>query len=114
MLHQITFPQNLDLGDEDYAFCAGKDCSAGYFSESRQIPKTSLRAFQPGCDEMLCYCFDISVSTYRTALSEGTAKLIREFVIQNTKKDLCVCMTRNPSGRCCLADFKRMEHDHDH
>jgi len=50
---------------------------------------------------------------YRRALAEGTAEAIKAFVVQQTKEKLCACESRNPSGRCCLADFKRMEKAHD-
>ena len=31
---------------------------------------------------------------------------IVEFVKRETKSKSCACETRNPSGRCCLSDFK--------
>jgi len=62
---------------------------------------------------MLCYCFDISEAAYRIALADGMAKAMKAFVVQQTKEGLCACESRNTSGRCCLADFRQMEKDHD-
>jgi len=112
MLHQLQFPENQRLAEGDYAFCANRDCSTGYFSPSAMIPKAQLRAFQPGQTAMLCHCFDISEAVYRTALDDGTAESIKQFVVQQTKQKLCTCESRNPSGRCCLGKFKEMEQEH--
>jgi len=113
MRHQLRSPQKQQIHEGDYAFCANKACHVVYFSEHHLIPKEKLRAFQPHCIAMLCYCFDISESAYRTALDDGTAAAIKGFVVQQTQAGLCACASRNPSGRCCLADFKRMEKEHD-
>ncbi len=113
MLHQVQFPDNQDIAGDDYTFCANRDCSIGYFSLSHVIPKTGLRAFQSSQHEMLCHCFDISEATYRSALADGSAKAVKAFVVQQTKDKLCACESRNPSGRCCLADFNKMEKAHD-
>jgi len=109
MLHQLQFPDNQDIAESDYAFCANRDCQVGYFSSSDTITKNRMRAFQPEQQMKLCYCFDISESVYRTALEDGTAEAIKTFVVQQTKEKLCACESRNPSGRCCLASFKQME-----
>jgi len=45
-------------------------------------------------------------------LANGSALAIKAFVIQQTKEGLCACESRNPSGRCCLADFRRLEQEH--
>jgi len=114
MVHQIQFPHNQHLSEADYAFCANRECHAGYFSTSDIIPKALLRAFQPGRKSMLCHCFDISESAYRTALVDDTAQAIKTFVVEQTKAALCACEARNPSGRCCLASFRQMEKAHDY
>jgi len=113
MVHQVQFPDNQSLPADDYGFCSNKDCTTGYFSSATVIPKTQLRAFHPDQTAMLCHCFDISEFAYRAALADGTAQDVKAFVIQQTKENLCACESRNPSGRCCLADFKRMEKAHD-
>jgi len=32
-------------------------------------------------------------------------KRLKDFVVEQTKADVCACDIRNPSGRCCLKDF---------
>jgi len=111
MLHQVQFPDNQALAAGDYAFCSNRACMIGYFSPSTHIPKSKLRAFQPGQAAMLCHCFDISESTYRSALANASAAATKAFVVQQTKEGLCACESRNPSGRCCLANFRVMEQE---
>lgn len=113
MLHQVQYPDNMSMLEGDYAFCANRDCNSGYFSASNMIPKISLRAFQSNQDVMLCHCFDVSESDYRTALQHGSSEAIKAFVVQQTKDKLCACESRNPAGRCCLASFKQMEKAYD-
>jgi len=113
MLHQVQSPDNQHIADGDYAYCANHDCPIGYFSAANSISKTSLRAFQPSQQPMLCHCFDISESAYRTALANGTAAAMKDFVIHQTKQKLCACEPRNPSGRCCLASFQKLEKAYD-
>ena len=113
MLHQVQSPENQHIASGDYAYCANPDCHVGYCSASVHIPKTKLRAFQPNQQAMLCHCFDISESAYRTALAHGTAAAMKDFVIQQTKQGLCACASRNPLGRCCLASFQKLENAYD-
>jgi len=112
MLHQVKFPDNQHIPEDDYAFCANRDCSEAYFSDDHMIQKEILRAFQPNQTAMLCYCFDISKSAYRKSLQSNESGAIKAFIIQQTKGKLCACESRNPSGRCCLLDFKRMEDEY--
>ncbi len=112
ILHQVQFPENQAIAEGDYAFCANSECNIGYFSPSNTIPKACLRAFQPDQEAMLCHCFDISESIYRMALDDGTAETMKAFIVQQTKAGLCACESRNPSGRCCLANFSQMEQEH--
>jgi len=113
ILHQVQFPDNQSIAEGDYVFCANRDCTTGYFSASTMIPKSTLRAFLAGTEAMLCYCFDITEPSYRTALGDGSAEAMKAFVVKQTKEKLCACESRNPSGRCCLAAFKQMEKAHD-
>jgi hypothetical protein len=93
-----------------YYFCAAKECAVGYFSsDGNSIPKQHLRAFQALLDDKLCYCFDIDSAQYQAALLDNTDAAIKDFVVQKTKSGDCACEIRNPSGQCCLADFKRLE-----
>jgi len=113
LIHQVQFPENQDITQDEYAFCSNQQCDVVYFSSSNVIRKQKVRTFKDDQKEMLCYCFDISKSQYQLALASGTSGNIKGFVVQQTKSSSCACEIRNPSGRCCLANFKRMEKDYD-
>lgn len=113
LYHQICFPDNLSIPATEFYYCAIADCEVAYFSDSGiSFRKTQLREYAHIQSGWLCYCFDISKAAYRDALLQHRADDIRNFVIEQTKTGTCACTTRNPSGQCCLADFKRFEKEH--
>ncbi|MFW5443361.1 MAG: putative iron-sulfur cluster-binding metallochaperone [Methylococcaceae bacterium] len=110
VFHQVKFPDILDVDIANYYYCADKTCSVGYFSQpGKTILKNQLRAFTELKNNKLCYCFDINTEQYVNSLKDETASTIKIFVIQKTKAGDCACEIRNPSGQCCLADFKQLE-----
>ncbi len=109
IFHQVKFPKVLSVETGSYFYCAGESCSVGYFSqEGMVVSKNQLRAFDE-LNNKLCYCFDVNVAEYIQALKNNTASEIKNFVIQKTKSGECACEIRNPSGQCCLANFKQLE-----
>ena len=113
LYHQIRFPENQGIAPESYYYCPLKNCSVGYFTLAGLIiPKHHLRTISNIEHNKLCYCFDIDVSQYISALKDRNAEAIKNFVIKLTKSGDCACETRNPSGRCCLADFKKLEKEY--
>ncbi|MDQ6952889.1 MAG: hypothetical protein Q9M15_05110 [Mariprofundaceae bacterium] len=65
--------------------------------------------FQEHQEDMLCYCFGVSKKQFQQALKDGKAESIKDFILESTKKSLCTCEVRNPSGRCCWGEFLKME-----
>ena len=114
LLQGIVFPLNMDVEDQQYFYCGDVDCDIGYFTEAgTTVNKKDLRAYDQIEAGWLCYCFGISRSAYKAELMAGGAELIKSFVIEQTRQGACACEIRNPSGRCCLADFKRLEKQHE-
>lgn len=112
IFHHVKFPDILDVKTGSYYYCADKACLVGYFSqEGKVISKDQVRAFIEPKNQKLCYCFDITSEQYINALKDETATEIKKFVIQKTKSGDCACEVRNPSGQCCLANFKHLEKD---
>jgi len=110
VLQHLLFPFNLDINNDDNYYCLNIECAISYFSISGNLFSTSqIRDKVELQQGWLCYCFDISKKQYQHALDNGPAIKIKEFVIAQTKAHQCSCETRNPSGQCCLADFKKME-----
>ena len=110
LLQQIRFPDNLTIPPATFYYCTSPDCEIGYFANNGiTFQRSQLREQEKIKSGWLCYCFDISKADYRTALDNHNAEDIKNFIIQKTKTGTCTCATRNPSGQCCLADFKRFE-----
>ncbi|WP_198159404.1 putative iron-sulfur cluster-binding metallochaperone [Methylomonas lenta] len=109
LYHQVRFPENQSLITDSYYFCPAKLCSVGYFSSAdNTIPKQHLRSYPAIQNNALCYCFDIDAERYLSALNDHREEPIINFIKQRTKANECACDIRNPSGQCCLANFKNM------
>ncbi len=83
-----------------------------YFNETGAIYKLGHVRQEVGqksntSDRMLCYCFDIRESNVREELEKTGQSQSKAFVMELVKLKLCACEVRNPSGKCCLADFPK-------
>ena len=106
ILHHLDKPWLHPLDEQTYFFCDDPECEVVYFAENKTIIKKSQLRTRVGIKEqddnaLLCYCFDVS------RLEARTADTARNFVIQQTRRSACSCLTSNPSGRCCLKDFPK-------
>ncbi|GGI91407.1 hypothetical protein GCM10009332_30900 [Shewanella gelidii] len=53
-------------------------------------------------EALICYCYGITRGDATNNLEA------RQFVVEEKKNEGCACKARNPSGKCCLADFPRV------
>jgi len=91
-----------------YFFCDDPNCEVVYFGEDdTTITKAELRTTvgikEASNDTPACYCFGVSKAD---AIKDPN---IREYVMAQTKQAYCSCDVSNPSGRCCLKDFPRLD-----
>lgn len=103
--HHIKQSWKWSDDERHFYFCAHSDCDIVYFSDADSvIPKSQLRTLvgvkEAASDTLVCYCFGVSKAEAKS--DPG----IRDFVVNQTKLGLCSCDTSNPSGRCCLINFK--------
>ena len=102
--HHIKAPWQWQARDQGYYFCSDPDCPVVYFGQDGSvIEKRSVRT-QIGVKDksdnaLVCYCYGVTKSEAQSN------PLVRQFVMEQTKQRQCACETRNPSGKCCLADF---------
>ena len=99
--------------EQSYYFCSDPNCDVVYFgSDNSVIRESEVNTFigiknqQSDTLEkkaLICYCFDISYAEARE-----DARLM-QYVIEKTKNKECACDSQNPSGKCCLVDFKRLK-----
>lgn len=104
--HHIKAPWAWQEKNQGYYFCSDPDCPVVYFGQDgyvidKQAVRTVIGAKERSVNALICYCYGVSKAEARTD------PRIREFVVEETKQRRCACETRNPSGRCCLADFPR-------
>ena len=112
LYHQVKFPENQAIAPDSYSFCPSKQCPIGYFSIAGEIvPKQQLRSYQEIQSDKLCYCFDIDKRQYLSAIKAQQGEAVKNFVIQRTQSGECACKIRNPSGQCCLVNFKHLENE---
>lgn len=107
LLHQLHKPWRKKLTG-DYYYCDDPECEVIYFNQSGQVfNKDDVRFpecdLSPGQAALVCYCFDVSIADLQ---SDQDKAVIREFIIEQTANHHCECEVRNPSGTCCLKDFK--------
>jgi len=108
MMQHIKDVWCYKLREELYYFCRTENCDVVYFTKHGEIlHKTDIRT-RIGIKEqddsaLICYCFGVN----KTAAA--TNKVVKEFVVRQTKELNCACETANPSGRCCLKDFPKFK-----
>lgn len=105
VLHHLKNPWQKQLPKQRYYFCEASDCDVVYFGEDGLILGQEDLRIEVGQktkagDRTLCYCFGVSAEDYRQDAS------LKSYVSGKTLSGECACAVRNPSGRCCLKDFK--------
>ena len=98
-----------------FYFCRTKECPTVYFSEDGLVryTKAQLR-YRVGLKETvspvpLCYCFGVTDEMISKEIEETGKSSFSTWIAEEIKKGNCACDVRNPTGRCCLADVKRVE-----
>ena len=108
VIQHLRKPWHNEFVQKHYYFCEELLCEVIYFTEDNSIIRQAVLRTQVGIkspkelQSLICYCFDIS---YKEALKNKT---LMQYVIDKTKNQDCSCESQNPSGRCCLKDFKRL------
>lgn len=102
ILHHVTHPWCRTFSQQAYYYCDDPECEVVYFGEDRStINSDDMRIDSQTRKNTICYCFDVSSDD----LADNREKC-KAFVVEQTKHSTCDCEIRNPSGKCCLKDFK--------
>lgn len=104
--HHIKAPWAWAKKPQGYYFCSDPDCDVVYFGQDDSLIEKSALRTEVGIKEkgdrvLVCYCYGV------TKAEAKSNPAIREFIVEETRKKHCACESRNPSGRCCLADFPK-------
>lgn len=102
-----------------YHFCGTPGCAVVYFASAAQgcaqgqsaITREQLRerVFQKeSADNVLvCYCFRYSVGDIQRSDRAGRCAILAD-IMAGTQQGQCACELRNPQGRCCLGNVRRV------
>ena len=106
--HHLNEPWAWKETNQGYYYCTDPKCDVVYFAEddstlTQADLHTSVGRKSTSPDATVCYCYHASQQDIINNPS------IRDFVIQETQAKNCACDSKNPSGRCCLADFPKQK-----
>lgn len=105
LLLHLRAPWQWTDSAEQFGFCANPACDTVYFGETGAHivladVRTEIGVKSTSPEATLCYCYGINYG-------QASDPSLRQFVIEQTRRGQCACEARNPSGRCCLADFPK-------
>jgi hypothetical protein len=97
------------LAASHFHFCAGPSCGVVYFSDDRQIFRTTdvrvtVWEKQPIGERTVCYCFGENEADMRREVERDGRTSAVERVRAHIAARRCACEVRNPRGVCCLGD----------
>ncbi len=113
LLHHLREPYHQKIKETAaYYFCHNPDCEIVYFDQQDNIFLQNMLRWPIGQksksgDRKICYCFDVSYQQVVNDMKKNGKSIIKDFVIRQTKSKNCACEIRNPSGKCCLANFPK-------
>ena len=114
LIHQLKHPNNAALPNKAYYFCGSRSCNVVYFDAAAKVfgvddLRVEVGQKSDSDNRLVCYCFDVSYACIQDELRTSGVCQSKARVMEWTRAKLCSCESRNPSGACCLAEFKRIE-----
>lgn len=114
VLHHLKRPHANHPTTQGYYFCDNPECDVVYFGQdgtviSRHDVRGEIGQKSRGHDRLICYCFGITEGEVLGEMDHQGGGSAKAFVIEQTRRHNCACDVRNPSGRCCLRDFPKVE-----
>lgn len=105
----------VDLGG--FYFCATPECGVVYFNNNPDIYvyKGDIKV-RVGIKESedpipVCYCFNWTKDMILDQIKNTGTSTVVEEITARVRSGECQCEIKNPSGRCCLGEVKRVVED---
>ncbi|MBI4445429.1 MAG: hypothetical protein HY645_05910 [Acidobacteria bacterium] len=100
---------------QNFWLCRDSDCDVVYFGEEGYLLRIADLRMVPGFkhgggERLICYCFNYRRRDIEAEIrTKGHASNIVRRITGEVQAGNCACQVRNPSGRCCLGEFKKAE-----
>jgi|Deesub1362B_J571_1020462.scaffolds.fasta_scaffold00621_4 arsenate reductase len=99
---------------EGFYFCQTSECDVVYFNNNinSYLYKNDIKV-RVGIKEKkepipICYCFGWTKQRILNQIKETGHSTAIEEITRMVKEGKCACVIKNPSGRCCLSDVKKI------
>jgi hypothetical protein len=102
-----------ELQSPDYHFCATSTCATVYYTVDGSVisvgqVREPVYVKAAAADATpICYCFRFRSGDLRHTNAAGRAAILAT-IQDGTQQGHCACDLRNPAGRCCLGDVRRL------
>ena len=94
------------------SICCDPDCDVVYFGDRGLILRISdlhtVPGFKRGSEGLICYCFGHSKDQVEQEMITLGHSQTLERVLAKVGDRNCACEVRNPAGKCCLKELKRV------
>ncbi len=103
--------------DIQYFYCKTAGCDTVYFTDlpdsvfTQKDIKTESASKSENKEAYVCFCFGHTAKEIENEVrSKGESDLYDQ-ISEQTKLKNCACELKNPSGKCCLGEVKRVVKD---
>ena len=98
---------------QTFWLCRDADCDVVYFGDAGTCFGLSDLRVEPGFktssrEGLVCYCFLYRYADIETALRQVAESTVLDRIKQEVEARNCACEVRNPSGRCCIGEVKKI------
>jgi hypothetical protein len=94
---------------QEFWLCPDPGCGVVYFGAAGRLVSVAELRVHPGSKdggELLCYCLQLRKQDLRLEVTAPTR--IMEQIADLVRAGGCACEVRNPSGKCCLGEVRRL------
>jgi hypothetical protein len=106
------------MSNAQYYFCEARGCDVVYFSSDPQAPvfRRGDLLVRVGAKEQVdpipvCYCFGFTRKAIQDEVAKTAHSTVADRIATEVKAGNCACEVKNPSGKCCLGNVRRVVQD---
>ena len=105
------------VGEGPFYFCDSRDCAVVFFSGDHSIKYTKdqlryrVASKENSGPSTVCYCFGVSKEMISEEILKTGKSTFLSWIGKEVKDGSCACEVRNPAGKCCMGEIKKVEKD---